>query len=211
LPWHFDIELDYGIRTGDYNEPDAVDPDKRNVVTIQPEEMLSFFSKYYPQGLAGKDVLDVACNAGGYSFLAHQLGARSVTGFDVRQHWLTQAMFIKSLKYPNVKTVIFQCNSAQQFFDNGTKCYDIVIFKRYILSSLRSDSHTHAILRRGAGEYTCRQRQLRRNTRAMFCAHQREPDPCDVRDRGLAWLPGGPKVVGEILRYKGFRSVDVAY
>ena len=128
-PWHFDIELNYGIRTGDCNEPDAADPDKRNVATIKPEEMLLFFSKYYPQGLAGKDVLDVARNAGGYSFLAHQLGARNVTGFDVRQHWLNQAAFIKSVKFPDVKTVIFQHNSAQEFFDNGIKIYDIVIFK----------------------------------------------------------------------------------
>jgi len=72
-PWHFNIELDYGIRTGDCSEPDAADANKRNVATIKPEEMRSFFDKYYHQGLAGKDVLDVACNAGGYCFLAHEL------------------------------------------------------------------------------------------------------------------------------------------
>jgi tRNA (mo5U34)-methyltransferase len=210
-PWHFDIELDYGIRTGDYNEPDAVDPDKSNVATIQPEEMLSFFSKYYPQGLAGKDVLDVACNAGGYSFLAHQLGARSVTGFDVRQHWLNQAMFIKSLKYPDVKTVIFQCNSVQQFFDNEMKYYDIVIFKG-IFYHLSDPIH---ILMQFCDA-------ARESILVDSASSDEIPEQCfapisESRTNvmsgieGLAWLPGGPKVVGEILRYKGFRSVDVAY
>ena len=80
-----------------------------------------------PQGLAGKDVLNVTCDAGGYSFLAHQLGARNVTGFDVRQHWLQQAMLIKSIKFPDVETINFAQNNTQQFFDNGIKVCDVVI------------------------------------------------------------------------------------
>src|SRR6516162_5622959 len=210
-PWHFNIELDYGIRTGDCSEPDAADANKRNVATIKPEEMRSFFDKYYHQGLAGKDVLDVACNAGGYCFLAHELGARNVTGFDIREHWLDQAAFIKSVKYPDVKTVTFQSNSAQQFFDNGIKLYDIVIFKG-IFYHLADPIHVLT--------------QFCDATREKILVDSDSYDELPVQGpaptsesrthvmsgiEGLAWLPGGPKAVDEILRYKGFRSVDVAY
>ncbi len=79
-------------------------------------------------GLQGKDVLDVGCNSGGYCFLAAELGARSTLGFDVHQHWLDQAEFIRSLKYAQYPGVPFVPADAKQLRDD-IEPVDIVIFK----------------------------------------------------------------------------------
>jgi len=49
----------------------------------------------YPKGLAGKSFLDAGCNAGGYCFVAKDLGAKETLGFDPRDHWIKQAEFCK--------------------------------------------------------------------------------------------------------------------
>jgi SAM-dependent methyltransferase len=45
--------------------------------------------------LKGRRVLDVACNCGGFSVEAAKLGADYVLGFDVVDHYINQANFIK--------------------------------------------------------------------------------------------------------------------
>lgn len=56
--------------------------------------------------LAGKRVLDVACNCGGFSFAAAERGADHVLGFDVVDHYLEQAGLIKRAN--QVDTVEFR-------------------------------------------------------------------------------------------------------
>ena len=128
-PWRLKVELAPGLWTSDCNRVDESDPDKMNVAVIDPREIIPFFNKYYPGGLTDKDVLDVACNSGGYSFLARELGARSVTGFDIREHWIEQARFIKSIKYPTDISISFKKRDASMYFKKAKKQYDIIIFK----------------------------------------------------------------------------------
>ena len=52
-------------------------------------------AEVYPSGLTGKRFLDCACNAGAYCFFARELGADYSFGFDVRQHWIDQAEFVR--------------------------------------------------------------------------------------------------------------------
>jgi tRNA (mo5U34)-methyltransferase len=54
--------------------------------------------------LAGERILDVACNCGGFSVEAAKLGADYVLGFDVVEHYIEQANFIKrALKLEQVE------------------------------------------------------------------------------------------------------------
>jgi 23S rRNA G2069 N7-methylase RlmK/C1962 C5-methylase RlmI len=61
---------------------------------VNPSDLRPLLERLYPNGLDGKRFLDCACNAGGYSLLASDLGAYSF-GFDVRDHWIEQARFLK--------------------------------------------------------------------------------------------------------------------
>ena len=96
-PWHFDHEILPGVKTASFNRANYAEPTFRDVGLLDPLHLTRFFQK---ASIAGKSVLDVACNSGGYCFLAHTLGAKRVLGIEVRQHWLDQAEFVRAVKYP---------------------------------------------------------------------------------------------------------------
>src|SRR5262245_32020920 len=86
-PWHFNIEVEPGVWTRDAN------PLSTRIPRINPAELRPLLERIYPSGLKKKTFLDCACNSGGYSFVASDLGARCF-GFDVRAHWIDQARFV---------------------------------------------------------------------------------------------------------------------
>ena len=173
--------------------------------------MAWFFKKYYPAGLKGKDVLDVACNAGGYCLIAQEFGAQSVTGFDIRQHWINQANFLKSIKYPEAKGIRFEVGDAKTFLKGVTRAFDATIFKG-ILYHLPDP--IEALL------------QICEATREVVlvdtASSDNIPDDCWVPMiessthvmagvDGLAWLPGGPPAVRKIMEYAGFRNFEIVF
>jgi SAM-dependent methyltransferase len=69
--------------------------DLGTVRVVQPAYgMRTLVEDVFPGGLAGRSVLDCACNAGGYLFEAVRHGAGRALGFDVRAHWIAQAQFL---------------------------------------------------------------------------------------------------------------------
>jgi tRNA (mo5U34)-methyltransferase len=209
-PWHFSFEIAPGVLTGELNGKDYEDPNKGNVETIDPYHMKSFFRTYFPQGLAGKDLLDVGCNAGGYCFIAAELGARNATGFDIRQHWLDQAEFIGRIKYPQLKNVEFKLGDAKTFLDSYGSA-DIVIFKG-VLYHLPDPLHILLRLAEATREV------ILIDTASSYAI----PEQCWTPNSesrthvmsgvdGLAWFPGGPAAVRPVLEYAGFRQFEVSY
>src|SRR6266853_2620809 len=210
-PWHFDYEIFPGIRTPSFNRPDDPDPSLRGVQTIDPAEMTSAFHKYYPNGLDGKSVLDVACNSGGYCFLAHTLGAKRAVGVEVRQHWIDQAELIRSVKFPSSSNVEFRREDIKHYLKAAEDSFDLTIFKGIfyhlpdpigVLDRL-CDMTREVILVDTASTYdipeTCLTAITESTTHVMSGVD------------GLAWLPGGPAAIRPILEYKGFRFTEVRY
>ena len=210
-PWHFDIEILPGVKTSSLNDTNETDRDKVDVGMIDPGGMAGFFRRHYPTGLKGKDVLDVACNAGAYCLIAHELGARTVTGFDVRKHWIDQAEFLKSLKYPDEPGIRFEVGDAKTFLSGVRRAYDATIFKG-ILYHLPDP--IGVLL------------QICEATREVLlvdtASSDNVPEDCFVPFSessthvmagvdGLAWLPGGPAAVQKIMEYAGFQKFEVVY
>src|SRR5690348_1151932 len=83
-PWHFDMDVAPGMRTAAFNKDSYGNVDLDKVGVINPYEMKRLLEVILPDGgIAGKTFLDVGCNAGGYCFVAHELGAKACYGFDV--------------------------------------------------------------------------------------------------------------------------------
>lgn len=211
-PWHFDFEILPGVKTASFNDPTDPDPNRRQVESIDPSEILPVLRDYYPNGFSGKDVLDVGCNSGGYCFVAHELGARSATGIDVRQHWITQAEWIKSIKYPNAGSAVnFEVGDVRRFLAGQERQFDIVIFKGVFY---------HLVDPIGTLLDLCdRTREVLLVDTASsdiipeHCIAPIAESTTHVMSGvdGLAWLPGGPAAIRPILEFKGFKSFGVRY
>jgi len=209
-PWHFNIEVMPGIRTAAYNKESYGHVDLDKVGIIDPDEMRDLLRVILPDGgVSGKTFLDVGCNAGGYCFVAHELGARACYGFDVRDHWIRQAEFIKSIKYPGATTLQFTKADVKQFAHQQQ--YDVVLFKGVFyhlpdpISTLGKlcDLTGRAIIVDSASRSDipgeCMVPWWESTTHVMSGVD------------GLAWFPGGPEVIGSILKWRGFEHMRVIH
>ncbi len=203
-PWHFEFPLPQGRRTTDFNDPAHPDPDRRGVVTLDPDQMRrNFFKGFFPHGLAGKELLDVGCNAGGYCFVAGELGARKVTGFDVRRHWIDQAHFIHEALFPHLTNVSFHVADVKTFLSDFGKT-DIVIFKG-VFYHLPDPVHVLLQLCEMTRELIFVNTECDGNVPEHCLAYRPESATRLMSGvDGMAWWPGGPAALRPILEYAGF-------
>jgi tRNA (mo5U34)-methyltransferase len=93
-PFHHSIALPYGLNTYDraYIRDDRGSNGRLDSIErhLWPELM-----NLYGGSFAGKRVLDIACNCGGFSFLAAKSGAAEVVGIDSEQEYIAQAEFLR--------------------------------------------------------------------------------------------------------------------
>ena len=101
-PWHLNIQITNDLNTGEvFSESGEKlirkDGGLGGDVSLKRfrESFLKKIDSIYSDGLEGKTFLDCACNAGGYCFWTREREIKSAFGFDVREHWVKQAQFVK--------------------------------------------------------------------------------------------------------------------
>ena len=206
-PWHHLFDLGDGITTAAYNPP----PGRFKVSLIDPVELQPLLASIYPDGLGGKRFLDCACNAGGYSVLAHRLGADAL-GFDVRDHWISQARFMRDhYGYSDDRLRFEVCDLlefAQRFPEER---FDITLFKGIFyhlpdpvagLKLVADKTDDVLILDTGAvsgHEDGFLKVNYESISNPMSGAHK------------LAWFPTGPRVLVMILNWLGFPETRLIF
>ena len=201
-PWHHDVEIAPGIRTGDPAPPGTYPSDLGTPSVIQPgPAMARLVEEVYPGGLARRSLLDCACNAGGYLFAAALLGAGRSFGFDVRNHWINQARFLtEHLPSENIEFATLDLDSLP---GRRLEPFDVTLFMGIFyhlpdpITGLRiAADHTKELLvintaaLPGSGDLLVLSRES--TTRVMSGVH------------GLARLPTSYRVLQEILQWCGF-------
>ncbi|MHC5005445.1 MAG: class I SAM-dependent methyltransferase [Planctomycetota bacterium] len=208
-PWHFDVEVADGLRTVDGNREHYDNSDHRGVRTVDPEHLRPLLRRLYPNGLSGRSFLDVGCNAGAYCLLARQLGAGRALGFDVREHWIEQARFLKELLAPSDDAIEFRvCHIADL---ETSERVDLTLFKGVfyhlpdpIAELMRLCDITNEFIiidtaSMPSAPENCLVSTSESRTRLMSGVDQ------------LAWLPGGPKAIENIVAWAGFEGFRVVY
>jgi tRNA (mo5U34)-methyltransferase len=210
-PWHQDVEVAPGIRTGDLEPGDDPDPLKiGRTRRAQPRLGLDrIVTDVFPSGFEGRSVLDCACNAGGYLFEAKRHGAGRCFGFDVREHWLEQARFL-SRHLPN-ETVEFEQLDLLQLRDRHLEPFDVTLFFGLFyhlpdpVAGLRIAADlTRELLVLNTAAHP------KMNGDALMLSIESETALMSGVHR-LAWLPTSPKVLVEILRWCGFEHTRVHF
>lgn len=208
-PWHMDVALRCGTRTVAGNRGDYARSDHDHVIAIDPDEIRSTLEHLYPDGLRGKSFLDVGCNAGGYSFLARTLGASRTLGFDVRDHWIDQARFVRDHWDGETSGMRFEVAHVHDI--DLSEGFDLTLFKGVfyhlpapVHSLLRlCDATREVIIVDSASRSDIPENTLATN----FESRSHVMSGVD----GLAWMPGGPQAVIDILKHAGFQESHVAF
>jgi hypothetical protein len=206
-PWHLDVEVAPGLSTRVWLESDEPYPESFGPVKFNDGARSHFHEQLrelYPNGLEGRSFLDCACNCGGYSFWARELGAGECFGFDAREHWIRQARFLLEHRDGPKDDMRFEVADLYDLPDMGLRPFDVTLFKG-ILYHL-PDPVTGLKI---AADLTNELMILNTGTMAGW------PDGALVIDResteqvmsgvhGLNWYPTGPDVVARMLRWVGF-------
>ena len=207
-PWHYDIEIAPGIRTGAPVPPGTYPPELGKPSVIKPDFLVKLLAAVYPGGLAGRSILDCACNAGGYLFDAARHGAGRSFGFDVREHWIEQARFLaRHLPSENIQFAVRDLMSLPEL---GLEPFDVTLFSGILyhlpdpIAGLRiAADHTRELLIVNTDATLAEVDGLVMNrestTEVMSGVH------------GLAWLPGSEQVVQEMLAWCGFPHSRVIF
>ncbi|HEX2831584.1 MAG TPA: methyltransferase domain-containing protein [Thermoanaerobaculia bacterium] len=200
-PWHHDVEVSDGIRTGDVVRTPQRSAEFGEVSLIRPDRILPrVLADVYPAGLAGRSMLDCACNAGGYLFAAADLGAGRGFGFDARDHWIRQAQFLRAHR-PAQNIEFAQCALAD-LPGLHLEPFDITLFQGIFyhlpdpVAGLRiAADHTRELLVFNTAATWSRNEGLILNLES-------DQDVMSGVNR-LAWLPTSPHVLQEILAWCG--------
>lgn len=121
-PFHHDIELPFGLRT---YLPEAARQEReqtrfKNLIGHAWDPIRESLGGSF----AGKRVLDVACNCGGFSIQAARDGAAEVLGFDIDPHYVRQANFLKAAT--SSRNVEFQQMSIADLDPDRHGRFDVV-------------------------------------------------------------------------------------
>lgn len=201
-PWHYDIEVRPGVRTGSFNRDDYGDKNLANVAIIPERRLEPLLYWLYPDGLRGKSFLDVGCNGGDYCLSAKRLGADRVLGFDARERWIEQALFLKQVLDVPTEGLDFQVRRLSEL--SMEEKFDITIFSGILY-------HLPDPIRDLEKVCSITSEMILVNTAYLLDA----PDNSLVANNegvteimsgvdGPAWLPGGVDVVLTMLRWFGF-------
>lgn len=208
-PWHMNVALGPGLLTGQGNRgaPRAGD----RVPLMSPLELRPLLQRLYPQGLGAKRFLDCACNAGGYSLLASDLGAYSF-GFDVREHWIEQAQFLKRHFGKSDDQVRFEvCDLLEVDRRLGSERFDICLFKG-IFYHLPDPVAGLKIVADRTDEVLILDTAATSGMEDGFLSLVSESVTHPMSGvHGLAWRPTGPAVLARILEWLGFEATRIVF
>ena len=202
-PWHMKIKLSGDIYTTDGNKAVYDNKDFEGVQVIDPLKLQPFIHQLYPGGLRNKTFFDVGCNAGGYCFIANQLGADFCYGVDVRAHWINQAEYLRDYFGVSKESVRFEVGHIDHIIDN-MEPFDITLFKG-IFYHLPNPIHTLERMCQKTKEVLIFDSNCRTDITqdALVLNFESESRIMSGVDR-LAWYPSGLKIIIRLLEFYGF-------
>ena len=205
-PWHIDIEVTPGVRTGAFSEATG---ESVSIPLYSPYRTLrSILGAMYPNGLQGRSALDCACNCGAFLFWAKELGAGDCYGFDVRDHWIKQARFLaKHRTVGPTAGLRFEVGDLYELPSRGLEPFDLTFFSGILYHlpepitglKITADLTTELML-----VQTATMSGGPGDGYLAISDESREELLSGVY--GLNWLPTGPRVVNRILKWSGFHE-----
>ncbi len=201
-PWHHDVEVAPGVRTGEITRSITYDPAFGEPTIIQPERRIAqLVEEVFPEGLAGRSFLDCACNAGGYLFAAVRNGAGRSFGFDVRDHWIRQARFLAG--HLASDAIEFDTRDLAALPELGLERFDVTLFNG-IFYHLPDPVGGLRIAADLTNELLIVNTDCKPSKTDTLVLNRESTTEVMSGVHRLAWLPSSERVLQDILQWCGF-------
>jgi tRNA (mo5U34)-methyltransferase len=209
-PWHMEVEITPEVSTSAFlDAPADRYPKEFGPISFhQPHDgFLRRLGRAFPKGLEERSVLDCACNCGAYLFFAKEVGAGRCVGFDVREHWIRQALFLAEHRRHPTDDMRFEVCDLYDLPSLELRRFDVTFFFGIFYHlpdpvtglKLAADMTEEVLILNGATKAGYQDGLLvpekESETRLMSGAY------------GLCWFPTGPAVLERILNWLGFPEV----
>lgn len=218
-PWHMNIQLTEDLNTGQVFTEDGVKRGREeggqggDVSLLQLRDLfLRQIDSIYSDGLKGKTFLDCACNAGGYCFWTREREIQSAFGFDVREHWIKQARFVKAQRQiAPTDRIQFRVNDLYDIPSQKLTPFDITMFKGifYHLPDPITGLKIAADLTKEVMFFNTSTTWDEKDGYMKAGWESKENVMSGVH--GLKWYPTGPKVCADILKWAGFVEMKLIF
>lgn len=202
-PWHIKVQITPEIATDAFKTIKLIDDE------VSFKELLN---EIYPeQDFQNKVFLDCGCNCGAYSFWAKSVGFSQCYGFDVREHWIKQAEWLKkNITTGPTNDIQFKIMDLYQLNRVGLPQFDLTFFRglfhhlSYPIKGLKLAADlTKDVLIVNSKVKS----DLPKN---CFFIEEEHLDLLSGVD-GLSFIPSGPDALIKILKWMGFVRFKVNY
>lgn len=218
-PWHMNIQITDSLNTGEVFVESGEKRARRDSGYSGDVSLLKLRDSFlkqvdaiYPDGLKGKTFLDCACNAGGYCFWTREREVKSAFGFDVREHWIKQAQFVKAQRRVSpTDRIQFQVSDLYDIPSKNLKPFNLTMFKGifYHLPDPITGLKIAADLTKEVMFFNTATTWGEEDGSMKVGIESKEQKMSGVH--GLKWYPTGPKVCAEILKWLGFVEMKMIF
>jgi tRNA (mo5U34)-methyltransferase len=214
-PWHIEVPVTAELSTRDAWETarrKGVPGGEPQMDMYSPEPAwTNLLRSIYPQGLAGRSILDCACNCGAYSFIAKEQGAGECFGFDVRDHWINQARFLAEHREAPTDRMRFEVLDLYDMPERGIGPFDLAFFLGifyHLPNPIGALKTVTDLTREVVVLDTATRNDLPDGS--LFAAEESTSHALSGA-YGLHWFPTGPKVLRKVFGWLGFPEMRVVY
>lgn len=200
--WHHDIAIAEGVRTSHLSGPYD-----RHAFTNK-ERIAKEISSIYGADLKDKNILDIACNAGGHLFELNRFGIKAGFGFDVRPLWINQAHWVqRNIDVPcdNLKFVVGGFEVLSGF---APMHFHLSLFNGIFYHLANPIAELEKVAEKTSELIivnTAYAPGESDDSPALVCKHESSKAEHGLSGvEGLSWLPNGEVVLYEILKHLGF-------
>lgn len=213
-PWHIDVEIKPGLSTAASKEDG--EHEGRFVSFLDPKDgFFNLVRKIYPDGMEGRRFFENACNCGAHCFWAKELGASTAFGYDVREHWIDQAMFLKEHRQYPSEGIWFEVRDLYDIPQLKLEPFHLTLFNGifYHLPDPVTGLKIAADLTREVLviDSACSSAFGPEQKRGYLAASTEGDRHLMSGVYRLNWFPSGPAVLEHLLRWMGFREFRLLY
>jgi tRNA (mo5U34)-methyltransferase len=208
-PWHIDIDVTAEVSTRVWQEAPAgaYAEELANISFYRPNGFPPRLRRIFPDGLAGRSVLDSACNCGAHLFYAKEAGAGPCVGLDVRRHWIDQARFLAEHRHAPTDEMNFEVADLHDIPELGLGTFDVSFFSG-IFYHLPDPVTALKIVAERTGELLLvRTATMPGYPDGLLVFHRESTTHPMSGTSGIGWFPTGPVILTRILHWLGFPEV----